>query len=88
MERVDNDDDAKKIRSTGRLSSPCQAKLRLSGAAMSVALNEHSLEVYLRKASKVSKEHPVVVSKFITGAKEIEIDAVANKGDLVCWAIS
>jgi carbamoyl-phosphate synthase large subunit len=60
----------------------------LSGAAMSVALNEHSLEVYLNKASKVGKEHPVVVSKFITGAKEIEIDAVANKGNLVCWAIS
>jgi carbamoyl-phosphate synthase large subunit len=60
----------------------------LSGAAMSVALNEKSLEEYLNKASKLGKEHPVVVSKFITGAKEIEIDAVANKGDLVCWAIS
>ena len=60
----------------------------LSGAAMSVALNETSLEQYLHKASKVSKEHPVVVSNFITGAKEIEIDAVANKGNLVCWAIS
>ncbi|MBS3135546.1 carbamoyl-phosphate synthase (glutamine-hydrolyzing) large subunit [Candidatus Woesearchaeota archaeon] len=60
----------------------------LSGAAMSVALNEKSLEEYLDKASSVSKEHPVVVSSFITGAKEIEIDAVANKGNLVCWAIS
>ncbi|MCK5139579.1 MAG: ATP-grasp domain-containing protein, partial [Thermodesulfovibrionia bacterium] len=60
----------------------------LSGAAMSVALNDHSLEEYLNKASKVGKEHPVVVSKFITGAKEIEMDAVADKGNLVCWAIS
>lgn len=60
----------------------------LSGAAMSVALNNHSLKEYLNKASKVGKEHPVVVSKFISGAKEIEIDAVANEGKLVCWAIS
>jgi len=60
----------------------------LSGAAMSVALTEHSLEKYLKKASMVNNEHPVVVSKFITGAKEIEIDAVANNGKLVCWAIS
>ncbi len=60
----------------------------LSGAAMSVALNDHSLEEYLNKASKVGKEHPVVVSKFITGAKEIEMDAVADNGNLVCWAIS
>ncbi|MBD3164160.1 carbamoyl-phosphate synthase (glutamine-hydrolyzing) large subunit [Candidatus Woesearchaeota archaeon] len=60
----------------------------LSGAAMSIALNQKSLEQYLEKASDVSKEHPVVVSKFITEAKEIEIDAVANRGSLVCWAIS
>ncbi len=60
----------------------------LSGAAMSVVINEKSLEHYLLKASEVNKEHPVVVSKFITGAKEIEFDAVAKNGELVCWAIS
>ncbi|MFC1691639.1 carbamoyl-phosphate synthase (glutamine-hydrolyzing) large subunit [Nanoarchaeota archaeon] len=60
----------------------------LSGAAMSVALDDNSLVDYLKKASDVGKEHPVVVSKFITNAKEIEIDAVANNGELICWAIS
>jgi carbamoyl-phosphate synthase large subunit len=60
----------------------------LSGAAMSIALNRHELKHYLEKASKISKEHPVVISKFITGGKEIEIDAVAKQGDLYCYAIS
>ncbi len=60
----------------------------LSGAAMSVALSEDELEDYLKKASDVSKEHPVVISKFITNAKEIEIDAVANKGEVICYAVS
>ncbi len=60
----------------------------LSGAAMSIALSKKELREYLKKASEVSKEHPVVVSKFITGAKEIEIDAVAKHGELYCYAIS
>ena len=60
----------------------------LSGAAMSIALSKDELEEYLKKASGVSKEYPVVISKFITGAKEIEIDAVAKQGDLYCYAIS
>lgn len=60
----------------------------LSGAAMSIALSNNELREYLKKASAISKEHPVVISKFITGAKEIEIDAVANKGELYCYAIS
>lgn len=60
----------------------------LSGAAMSIALSNDELKEYLKKASKVSKEHPVVISKFITDAKEIEIDAVGNKGELYCYAIS
>ncbi len=60
----------------------------LSGAAMSIILSEDELEGYLKIASEVNKEHPVVISKFITGAKEIEIDAVANKGELYCYAIS
>ena len=60
----------------------------LSGAAMSTALSREELVLYLKKASDVSREHPVVISKFITGAKEIEIDAVASRGDLYCYAIS
>ncbi|UCF50460.1 MAG: carbamoyl-phosphate synthase (glutamine-hydrolyzing) large subunit [Thermoplasmatales archaeon] len=60
----------------------------LSGAAMSIALSEDELEKYLKKASEINKKHPVVISKFITGAKEIEIDAVSKKGFLFCYAIS
>jgi carbamoyl-phosphate synthase large subunit len=60
----------------------------LSGAAMSIALNEDELKEYLKKASNISPEHPVVISRFITDAREIEIDAVANNGELFCYAIS
>jgi len=60
----------------------------LSGAAMSVALNDSELESYLRKASEVSPTHPVVISKFIENAKEIELDAVAKQGELFCYAIT
>jgi carbamoyl-phosphate synthase large subunit len=60
----------------------------LSGAAMSVAFDRKGLEKFLGKATKISKEAPVVVSKFETGAKEIEIDAVAYKGKMVIWAIA
>jgi len=60
----------------------------LSGAAMSIALSKKELKQYLKKASEISKDHPVVISKFITGAKEIELDGVASKGNLFCYAIS
>ncbi|PIQ77574.1 carbamoyl phosphate synthase large subunit [Candidatus Peregrinibacteria bacterium CG11_big_fil_rev_8_21_14_0_20_46_8] len=60
----------------------------LSGAAMSVAQNIRDLENFLGKAAEISTEAPVVVSKFETGAKEIEIDAVAHKGQIVIYAIS
>jgi carbamoyl-phosphate synthase large subunit len=60
----------------------------LSGAAMSIVLNQEELEEYLRKASDISQEHPVVISKFITDAREIEVDAVADNGELFCYAIS
>ncbi|NIM57988.1 MAG: carbamoyl-phosphate synthase (glutamine-hydrolyzing) large subunit [Candidatus Aminicenantes bacterium] len=59
----------------------------LSGAAMSVALNDSELVSYLEKASRISPEYPVVISNFIENAKEIEIDAVAKKGDLFVYAI-
>jgi len=60
----------------------------LSGAAMSIASDKKELEQYLQKAVDVSKEHPVVISKFITEAKEIEIDAVAKNGEVAIYAIS
>jgi len=60
----------------------------LSGAAMSIALNKRELKKYLKKALNISLEHPVVVSKFIVKAKEIDLDAVANKGEIYCYAIS
>lgn len=60
----------------------------LSGAAMSVSLNDKDLIKYLEKATEVNKERPVVISKFITNAKEIEIDAVAYEGKVIIYAIS
>ncbi len=60
----------------------------LSGAAMSIAFNDDDLEQYLAKASKVNSEYPVVISKFITNSKEVEIDAVASKGKIVIEAIT
>ncbi len=60
----------------------------LSGAAMKVAYNNQDLETYLKVASSVSKEHPVVISKFIMDAKEIDIDAVAKDGEILCMAVS
>jgi carbamoyl-phosphate synthase large subunit len=60
----------------------------LSGAAMNVVSNKEELDNYLKLAARVSKQHPVVVTDFIEQAKEIEIDAVANKGDLIAYAIS
>jgi len=59
----------------------------LSGAAMSVALTDTELINYLEKASQVSPDYPVVISKFIENAKEIEIDAVAKNGELFVYAI-
>jgi carbamoyl-phosphate synthase large subunit len=60
----------------------------LSGAAMNVVSNRDELEHLLALAVNVSKEYPVVVSEFIEEAKEIEIDAVADKGEIVAYAIS
>ncbi len=60
----------------------------LSGAAMNVCSNATELERFLQLAANVSKKHPVVVSEFIENAKEIEIDAVADHGEIICYAIS
>ncbi len=60
----------------------------LSGTAMKVCYDEKSLNDYLKKNAHISEEFPVVISKFEEGAKEIEIDGVAQKGELVIYAIS
>ncbi|WP_298526661.1 carbamoyl-phosphate synthase (glutamine-hydrolyzing) large subunit, partial [uncultured Porphyromonas sp.] len=60
----------------------------LSGAAMNVCSNSEELYRFLELAADVSKEHPVVVSQFIEHAKEVEIDAVAQRGEIVAYAIS
>ena len=60
----------------------------LSGAAMRVAHNHEELENFLGKAVKINTEAPVVISKFLVGAREIEMDAVAHKGKVLIYAIS
>ena len=60
----------------------------LSGAAMNVCSNRDELEKFLQLAANVSTEHPVVVSKFIEHAKEIDFDGVAKDGEIIAYAIS
>ncbi len=60
----------------------------LSGAAMNVVSNKEELEHFLKLATQVSKQYPVVVSKFLLNAKEIEMDAVADDGEIIVYAIS
>ena len=60
----------------------------LSGAAMNVCSNQEELERFLKLAANVSKKHPVVVSQFIEHAKDVEMDAVAQNGEIVAYAIS
>ncbi|MDR0349062.1 MAG: carbamoyl-phosphate synthase (glutamine-hydrolyzing) large subunit [Tannerella sp.] len=60
----------------------------LSGAAMNVCSNQEELIRFLQLAANVSQKHPVVVSRFIEHAKEVEMDAVADKGEIVMYAIS
>ncbi|MDZ7359529.1 MAG: carbamoyl-phosphate synthase (glutamine-hydrolyzing) large subunit [candidate division KSB1 bacterium] len=60
----------------------------LSGSAMSVAVNDNELVKFLDKATAISAEHPVVISKFIENAKEIEFDGVAKAGEVLVYAIS
>ena len=60
----------------------------LSGAAMNVCSNQEELERFLKLAANVSKQHPVVISQFIENAKEVEMDAVAQNGEIIAYAIS
>ncbi len=60
----------------------------LSGSAMNVAYSRVDLERHLKSAANVSAEYPVVISKFVEGAKEIEVDGVGQDGELLIYAIS
>ena len=60
----------------------------LSGAAMNVCSNQDELERFLKLAANVSHKHPIVISKFLQHAKEVEMDAVAREGEIVAYAIS
>ncbi|MEA1986546.1 MAG: carbamoyl-phosphate synthase (glutamine-hydrolyzing) large subunit [Candidatus Marinimicrobia bacterium] len=60
----------------------------LSGAAMAVASNRNELEKFLKKAVNISNDYPVVISKFLSNAKELEFDAVAQNGEIISYAIS
>lgn len=78
------------LRFTGKIGYPVliRPSYVLSGSAMNVAFTPAELKKYLKQAADISSEHPVVISKFIEGAKEIEIDGVGQKGDLLIYAIS
>jgi carbamoyl-phosphate synthase large subunit len=87
-EESTNLEDAKKFAQKVEYPVLIRPSYVLSGAAMSIVLTEDELNTYLEKATKLNPEHPVVISKFITDAREIEVDAVANDGELFCYAIS
>lgn len=66
----------------------CFLQFQLIKQLKKVAYNNHDLESFLKVAAAVSKEYPVVISKFIQDAKEIDVDAVAREGEIVCMAVS
>ena len=78
------------IEFSNNVTYPCliRPSYVLSGAAMNVAYNDDDLKLYLNNAKTVSTEYPVVISKFIEDAKEIEVDAVADNGKVVIFTIS
>ena len=81
-------DDAKQFAQNVNYPVLIRPSYVLSGAAMSIVLTEDELDLYLKKATELNTEHPVVISKFITDAREIEVDAVATEGELFCYAIA
>ena len=87
-QRVSSLDNAKKFAHEIGYPVLIRPSYILSGAAMNVAFDERTLQQYLREASLVSTEHPVVISKFIQDAKELEVDGVANNGEIVIEAIA
>ena len=76
------------VQGSGLSSVDLRPSYVLSGAAMNVAKSKEDLEAYIGAATALSPEHPVVISKFIEDAKEIDVDAVASDGKVVCMAVS
>jgi carbamoyl-phosphate synthase large subunit len=85
---TDMDDAVQAVARLGGFPVLVRPSYVLSGAAMSVAHEPMELKAILGRAKRVSPDHPVVVSKFETHAREFEIDAVADRGELAVWAIS
>ncbi|KAE8580498.1 hypothetical protein XENTR_v10024445 [Xenopus tropicalis] len=85
---VNSLDDA--LQFTNTVGYPCllRPSYVLSGSAMNVVHGEEELKNFLAEATRVSQEHPVVITKFIQGAREVEMDAVAKEGRVICHAIS
>ncbi|MCP4296828.1 MAG: carbamoyl-phosphate synthase (glutamine-hydrolyzing) large subunit, partial [Proteobacteria bacterium] len=81
-------EDAKKFADKVQYPVLVRPSYVLSGAAMGVATNQEEVEEYLQKATDLSVDHPVVISKFVSNAKEIELDAVARGGKIIEFAIS
>lgn len=82
------DDLEKVVESLGGFPVLVRPSYVLSGAAMRVAYSADDLSEYLARATDVSPEHPVVISKFESNSREIEFDAVADQGEIVLWAVS
>ncbi|MEM5852808.1 MAG: carbamoyl-phosphate synthase (glutamine-hydrolyzing) large subunit [Candidatus Aenigmatarchaeota archaeon] len=85
--KVDNLEKAKEL--AERIGYPVLVRPSyvLSGSAMNVALNESQLKEYLTKATIISREHPVVISKFITNAREVEVDCVSDGENVLIGAV-
>jgi carbamoyl-phosphate synthase large subunit len=83
-----NMDDINKFADTVGFPLLIRPSYVLSGAAMNVVSNKEELEHFLSLATQVSKQYPVVVSQFLQNAKEIEMDAVADDGEIIVYAIS
>ncbi|XP_044161063.1 carbamoyl-phosphate synthase [ammonia], mitochondrial [Bufo gargarizans] len=81
-------DDA--LQFTKTVGYPCllRPSYVLSGSAMNVVYGDEELKSFLAEATRVSQEHPVVITKFVQGAREVEMDAVAKEGRVICHAIS
>jgi len=85
--KVENIKKAKNLAKKIRYPVLIRPSYVLSGSAMNVAFGENQLVEYLKHAAKVSKEHPVVISKFITNAREVEIDGVCDGKNVFIGAI-
>jgi len=85
---LSNIEEAKKFCNTVKYPVLVRPSYVLSGAAMNTVYSEHDLANYLEQAAEVSQDHPVVITKYIEDAKEIEMDAVARNGTMIQHFVS